>query len=216
MLLIKEFNDYYDFGVGFGVDKKIVYNRKRESYDLFNPQTHTPKYILDIYAHVKKLDKHDWKTPKALSLRTVIGFCGVIYSVPRIVDVGKPTIHVWQASDIPDKLGQGQLYDWASRISKKMTLAEWALKNDPVITYEAMDFFLKNQLVCFAVSGNKVIINPNLSEYGLQKRLPGIDAFQVLSMHLSRLSTKEQAHNSISDKDLRDAKGFDDMSFRHR
>lgn len=216
LLLIKEFNDYYDFGTSFGVDNKVVYNRRREEYDLLATDATLPPKVVAIRDKIHSFGKSDyWGIPHSLSTRAYIGFCGVIYSIPKIALVGLPSIYIWGEDDIPQDVAKRKINRWMSS-SRGKTVEEWASKNALIKTFECKEFFINNDLVSFAADGISITINPNLSSFGLQKVLPGLEAFQMLSMFLSEKSSMEEEYRAGSDIDIRTAKGFDNMSFKKR
>lgn len=216
MLLIKEFDDYYDFGVGFGVDKKIVYKRRSEKYNLAEKSASIPERIISIRNKIDSFEKPGyWETPRLLSSRSFIGFCGVIYSIPRVDEEGKPSVYIWGKDDLPKKISESIVSIWG-RKARNLTIGEWASKNNVVKTFECKDFFVENKLIAFVVDGDNITLNPNMSKLGLQKALPGLEAFQLLSMYLAEFNNDEKESVSGTDIDIRNAKGFDNMSFKKR
>lgn len=233
MLLIKSFDDYYDFGIGFGVDKKIVYNRKMLTasvgYDEVTllgttdkmgekADPETAEKIRSIVEYVSKHGRRPgFHSPLLFREIAYLGFCGKIYTVPYSSANFPLREYFWTRDDVPLKALNKSLNVIESGFDKKArTVEKWLDKNELVKIHDAHDFFIEHELVCFLVMGSTVIINPVLSKLGFQKYMPGLEAFQTLSMFLAEMNTHEVDNTSGSDEDIRDSKGFDKASFKNR
>jgi hypothetical protein len=61
----------------------------------------------------------------------------------------------------------------------------------------------------------RIIINPNLKEYLIQKKFNPVNTYQEIDMYLSNILTCSENHDiNMTDELKRDSKGFDECSFK--
>jgi hypothetical protein len=70
----------------------------------------------------------------------------------------------------------------------------------------------------FEISGSGIILNNSLKEFKFKNKMDPYTCFQQISMFVSYLNNPEEEVNirSMSDKVIRDAKGFNNCSFKKR
>lgn len=201
MIINSKFIDYYDSLAGQYPDKKVVYNRKRETfYDVDIPKEFHP--IINKYCC-----GGTWTIGGRLSKRKdyvgVMLFCGKIFpfgyaetnQVPR--DFKTPYAEINQEKTryfrspfikIPEYDGSGYEHPIAIELCQKY---------GPVI------------LVHFEYRDSYVEINPCL-----KKEKFHLDAYTVYQDILSFLMAHNPVVPEMNDEIKAEARGFDDLSFR--
>lgn len=218
MLLISKFNDYYDTCIGYGVDKSIVFKRKEENT------------VVDIYPYFKELrsiysDKINWGDYGCVL------FCGKIYPFYKLSPITDKTEYIFDTDKIKNN-NVGEIdFRFSSYIYRKKTYDEKVkILIDKIINrfdlirseqnildlhhhYQSPILLLENKP--FSGHRTKITINPCLKDIGFASVVDPYTAFQEISMFISGvLGNKEKETVEIDDLHMRDAKGFDKMSFK--
>ena len=218
MIIISKYNDYYDKSVGYGVDKKIVYMRKQKSIELQNTDTLRKKLI----SLIGKENKTSYKIGNDTIRPFFIGFCGKIYRgysyTPYSRNLSRSdNIYGFNKETFPENILFEKVREEYSFTRNEYTsLSEILDKNSFV--KEDVDFFQENKLVSFFFEddyNSNYIINPILSDFGFQKVMNSVQAFQEISMFISGvLGTNERDMITISDDEKVIKHGFNNRSFR--
>lgn len=230
MLIVRDFQDYYDSAIGFGVDKKIVY--KRSSVE-FRESKHTPKILDDVNDVIRQLD--DQRTRFSIHPYSVfyVGFCGKIWTglYARIdAKTGLPvtTFSYSDAHVLPKAFYWGEKdflageFDKARKASWQRgpadgghTLRDWFSQNKSIAGHDALDVFTEHKIVSFVHFENTLITNPCLKNFSFQRVIGGVEAFQEIAMFISGvLGQPENDTSPLEDKYRIMAHGFDKHSFR--
>lgn len=221
MLIISKFKDYYDHGVAFGVDKKVVYTRHTEKVEYREVRP----FMKDV---LSKCPKHLYQSNSRNSLDKVpqifvVGFCGNIY-VGMVMYLRKNSGVI------------GYLPEYVPTYCySEEDVAEFYAKHHPGVTppnFEKRRFrdatcytsypYQKpfDTLGCpaFVYADGDLLTNPKLSDYRFHRKVAPMDAFQELSMYLPGvlLNTEDPAGAPLTDAGKALSKGFDKHSFRKR
>lgn len=216
MLIVSKFRDYYDSGLAYGVDKKVVYARNQEvNYDM--------DYIGKVYETLAGASR--WRGPysrvRSFSFtgsnpyrltsvtEGILGFCGKLYSVYRVVFLHKPE-EFWVT---PKQFPLHEFEPKGLFNRRYRDRSAEALIGSLFLKKENLEIFEKLGVPVFLWEVDRVTLNPNLSELRFGKVIPPEMAFQELSMWLSK---EKEVPNNTPDKYLALSKGFDKHSFRKR
>ena len=222
MLIVSKFNDYYDSGAKYGVDKTCVYNRITSSYDLpssiWNRRKPHEKAITSYYVEKSNGER-------CLVSGFVIGFCGNFY--PAIVISGPTGVddlvfyeerlyQRWMHKEGIDRARYTRVWG-AGRLSGNKEIN--AFYNPD--TYSSLSgIFDKHPVfsVTCDTSGkliHTVTICPNLRVANFYKIKDAFTGFQDIYMYLSGvIGNTEKDMVDISDSDMLYKKGFDSKSFK--
>lgn len=220
MKIVSDFKDYYDFGISYGIDEAVRYER-------FTKVIQPPKKI-----------KH--------KQGGIIGFCGEFWEVINLHKEGK-YIHGVKIRgnhgrfelnpvDIAELIDLGWVegplsynkYD-SNEIESQYFLrsvdldtVDWNTSNWLQHNYSHWNTWLKSVFVEYGLpifyvgmekDNYEVTLNPMTLDYGLQKVLEPVDAFQKLSMFIPSLRQVDTF--TMTDEEKGRSKGFDAYSFRH-
>lgn len=232
MLINRNFQDYYDAAIGFGVDKQIVYNRRSVEY---KPafQKKNPKIIDDVQDVLRRLEdqwSHLATHPYGMFH---VGFCGKIYTgfyarvdpktcVPVTSFTMQqahslPKAFYWCEKDfLPGEFDKPRSrYCYRDPVTNGPTLREWYKRNQALLAYEALDIFVEHKVVSFVVLDNTLVTDPCLKDFNFQRVIGGVETFQEISMFLSGvLGQPDRSMIDLDDKYRVMAHGFDKHSFR--
>lgn len=211
MLLIRKFYDYYDTCVGYGVDKNIVYNRETK---YINIDLHKNFPNLKNIMKTNFLFEFKWKYYNLLS------FCGEIYPFICFNKYSFDIIkHTFYDIEHLNKIDSNDYFNYGTKKEYINSIANTfdEIKN----SIDTINLHHKTKSPILLIGGESlqdetnVIVNPCLKTYNFQKIKDPYTAFQDISMFISGvLGNNEINVVNISDKDLRDSKGFDNMSFK--
>jgi len=239
MLIISKFNDYYDSALGVaGVDKTVVYRRKTKEIDAND-------WMLRVNWFPELTTRYTWHSGSYMDYQTdfvarlrgqqfkqyhlkvfIIGFCGKVYKGVRL------------SSDITDSSYRGTYHYCLYTLVKEMGRLSISFKDADVnvfdfetveckqMTEDKIISFIstgekeythhRNRLDVWTDSKNKAYLNPVLKDYQFYRIVDTYTAFQEISMYISGvIGTGEKETITISDEDMRDAKGFDKYSFKN-
>lgn len=238
MLLISKFNDYYDSALAGGIDKTIVYRRKTKEIE--RPEWMDRKYwfpeLISKYSWSNSIDyKSTFNTININGVRYefnlkvfIIGFCGTVYKGVRLKH-GKvysginynPTYHYSMHSltkemnrlGIIFKTENVRCFDFEPINCPQMIEAKYvSFYNNGAIHSE----YRQERLNKWRDLTNKAYLEPVLKDFQFYRAVPTYTAFQEISMYISGvIGVGEKETITISDEDMRDAKGFNEWSFKH-
>jgi hypothetical protein len=194
MLIVSRFHDYYDTIKSFGIDKTVVYNRKKEETFFKGPHMYS-----------------DGLFQKPFRATRIIGFCGklyplletkgfLIYDRKIALDVVKDS---WNKKDINKCFSED--------IKDPGLLKIFVEKKVPVFIYgDYLAGKYENG------KSRQLILNPKLSDWGFQSVKDPVTAFQDIYMYISGvLGVSAPETVEISDKEMAKKKGHDgEWSFR--
>lgn len=237
MLIVSNFHDYYDSILSFGIDKKIVYQRKTIDLGEFkNLDSILKNYILSlegfsVYEKYPNFISTRLKYEPTEELQLIVIFlAGVQYKLIWLnkycfdssVDLSKDWFYkkedLLYNKDVnenllkqlnPRKSIDNAIKDYFAENGKKASIYNYLVeKNIPILSIR-----IKNQ-----ANGVEALINPCLKKFNFQKLLDPYTAFQNLYMFVGGvIGNKEKEIIKISDKDMIGKKGFDDKwSFRRQ
>lgn len=216
MKVIKSYSDYYDGALSYFMSEVYpVYIREEQSIDkkdlgkLKLPRLF--KYSCSLFKEdLDKYRKRYSSNGSAIADLIVIGFCGKIYPM-----------FIVEGSDIDSK------YFFSTSEKLKSSFENIEDKYNLEIRYEIiyqslqansnlLDLFLKYKVPSFMYSGNELILNPVLKNFGLQTVLHPFNAVQELNMFLSNqlCDTSNPVMPVGDDVTLARSKGYDKYSFR--
>ena len=230
MKLISKFNDYYDIGISYGIDPNVVYQREETEIvksDVLNyiglNATDTVRYI-DLVSKMTAQSEvfsetNNWFAIFGMNPNCIVmGFCGWWYFGVVLPSKGYiDTIVYWDKSD--RAIDEIEKKYWNDRWEGEKKDALRFLKKkpvyniDPFIHFETPIIFLDNKS---RKSENFLVYKDiNLSEYGFANVVDPWTAFQEVNMFVTGIMGQSIPSTvQVSDTDLRDAKGFDNMSFK--
>lgn len=122
-----------------------------------------------------------------------------------LIEVGVPTkekskwrFSSWGRTDLLYAEGQKRFFDPKSHAEQDVA-------------------FLRYKCPVFVFQDMRYVLNPRLADYHFQKVKDSFSAFQEVFQYISGvLGTNENPMVTISDKEKRDKKGFDNWSFKKR
>lgn len=244
MRIISKFYDYYDIGLSYGIDPKIIYKRKTKTISIEYKKIRAEKNKNTEYFEIAKrvfpeIDTRlmfyklygSDKTYLDINSLGCIIFCGHVY--PFI----KCRINRCDLSNYQYIYSLEKMDEFIDNSNSKKIKQKYYDKKD--------NFFNTNNRLSFNNFFNNlnrsyiniidlhkeydtpifiykreyynfnIIFNPNLKKYSFYQVQDAYTAFQNLSMFMSGiLGVKENKILDISDNDLKHMKGFDEKSFR--
>lgn len=234
MRIISKFHDYYDSVQGIGYDPDLIYHRVQDQnvleLDTIRSEWRKPKFIMPFdmpqlsESFFEYINLTKWRNtlPSDCTLY-LIGFCGKYYLVLR--HAGDPPQNFFDEDSVVEYYSQYCAdnkfkYNWFELFGK---LGESKIKpfhdeiepfrciNCPVFSIELKSYYS----VFFE---RKIItINPSLADFQFYRLFDTYTAYQEIAMFISGvLGWPENDMIKISDTDMRDAKGFDEYSFKKR
>ena len=233
MKLISNFTDYYEAsGLAFGVDNKLVYERKTTKVD---------SGIL-TYQEIKQLTDYAQLMPRSGYFtgfnvhKKLIGFCGKLYPAWKLFytsEQGHNTLVFTKSNQLINYFEANKLTKWLDNFTEPkkgkwrrgyaLPLKQWAIDywtNNYLGINVNQDIFYKLNSPVFKCSVShldihNLVINPNLKELSFQHVLDPFTAFQEISMYLGSINSQgENRDYSVgSDKIIAEQKGFGSKSF---
>lgn len=231
MILNSKFHDYYDNCLGFGRDKKVVYDRETKVLTDRDRGTSRKVSVKEINVALAACNgwgpdihtehRGHWITEdRRYHSVMVIGFCGHLYKVlgkhwfdhggiihGKYVPSNWKVEPLFTAEDMPADIRRSSPH-WG----RDLTYEQWFKEplhrenNDPFIEYDAPVF------VAYA---DRVIVNPCLRDFGFHHFKDGTTAFQEISAYIAgTLSSAKQMQVPVDDVNMAHSKGFDKHSFR--
>ncbi len=219
MRIISDFHDYYDIGMQNGVDVKLPYRRftREESIHITIPG-------------------RSWRSSDGYSRDYIVlffGFAGGIY--PAIVQAKSSDEYLiyYDLAELDKVHYDEQIYNereekhrivWRKPRrdkERKECLAEikedlddiWGFRDRKELRCLFEQF--KTAIFVHRMGSDRVVINERLNQYGFQKVLPPMQAFQELEMYVGSYLTQPVIEEPpISDKIKAEIHGFDKYSFR--
>lgn len=232
MIIKSDFQDYYDYCLGYGIDKKVVYNRKKEIIEARRAMEEVPPKLKAVLSSCNGWgpDMTLWpiraySSGRAVSV-VVVGFAGKLMKVILTDTLVKtPVERVTRKGYYPhvNEEWVKELHFTADTLPADITEKKrWRLHNltygdvfKAPLTRENDEVFIALGAPVFVAYEDAVIINPKLSDYGFGKHVDGVTAFQEISTYIAgALSSANSLPMVTDDKSLAQAKGFDKHSFR--
>jgi hypothetical protein len=242
MLIVSKFHDYYDTAIGYGVDKTVVYERtprvwlRRKKQWEENP-LQLPAYV-NTYHYLGGWDYGDlhYSVSYGDSIRRqgrrlyyhethagfhLIGFCGEVWPVLFVeTPQGDQTPAEWEKTryrvcyTVEEALklrAEYDIHDWSF---KEKRLRQFFNLEDVSIRQQE-ERFIRHKCPVFMSTYRRLILNPCLKPAQFYRIKDPYTAFQDIYMYISGvLGTVSKETVEISDKDMRDKKGFDEWSFK--
>lgn len=214
MLIISKFHDYYDTAIAFGVDKTIVYERKKETINHYRSWR---------YRHEHKSHKKYTYTSDTL----VVGFCGEIYPAVAINKRSKVDVVYTPVNEDHFFYDKKSMMEWIDKEEIEDT-GRWGRwepftlgdeyfdpRSDRHTYMNYKDIFVEHQVPVFVYEDRCITVNPALKDYRFAKVKDPFTAFQDIMQYISGvLGVGSPAMIEISNEDMRDKKGFNDWSFK--
>ena len=238
MKIIREYYDYYDSCMGYGIDLTAVYDRKMsEIEDDKNPLLIKSRKMLFSFNHSYSrgpfIQEVFYSKKKDYYLESgCIGFCGIIYPFIQVVVEAHPgtykkykKIIFYNGDDFIrylDKINYKSSNSWDGSVFKKDLVSKIF---EPI---ENIEFFFDLQQPCWANvpinnintrynKNRKFVINPKLEDFYFFKKFDAFSAFQQINMFLSGvLGAVHPPTIEISDEVKKFKHGFDDWSFKNK
>lgn len=238
MRIISKFHDYYDSVQSVGYDPHLIYHRVQDELRIMADHMHyygrvgsagfhmpegMPKFSDSFLAHISPpTSRTNFMAPSGrLSL---IGFAGKYYLV---LEESKP-------HSVEGTYGRDFFYDAESAIKfyaehyerevkygvlkllGECSINPFADEIEPFRVLNSPVFHIDLRTKYRLYGNDKILtVNPELARMQFYKLFDPFSAYQEIAMFLSGvLGWPENATVQISDKDMRDAKGFDDWSFK--
>lgn len=241
MRIISTFHDYYDVGLGLGIDENLRYVRETSvtPYDGYADDVEGWRFEVPF----------DKDRQRAVITSILIGFAGTLYPCVRIVtekaiherDTVQYTLqtkqHFYEADAAIRFLQKHQIplepdsHHWHGGLDTVFraffecthypALRE-ALQTTPCFAIETVErFYIENggentddrEWYGYNMTWT---VNPILARFDFITVKEPMQAFQALSVYLGTQTREEDRRITIDDRDLAQAKGFDDNSFKKR
>jgi len=216
MRIYSKFKDYYDNVQFYGSDSTVVYVRNTE--EIIDPLAHVPP-LWNYYALYRFGIE---------STAFDIFFCGKRYRGYRFY-INNKDVYVYTKvqfiNKVVNKLSKSDRKSinrtfknvWQLRdatVLQKMLLGFKSPEDFASFDNLAVHIEYRSPVVCY-IDG-KVIVNPNLKEYGFASIVHPFTAYQELDMFMSGvLGGNAPVMVEISNEDRIAKHGFNDLSFRH-
>ena len=228
MLIISKFKDYYDQSAAFGVDKKIVFNRKDKELEYKIPSPFKVKELMSKRYH----NLGYWFNHVKYGF---VYLAGDIYPFVEInfndinADCKKNNYeYIYDPKDFdrPDfkerfkKLQDGISFDFDGSSKVKNIKKSLSIMRDDLNKYykEFLESVLiKNEAAYFkgymknlrSEVKVKAYIHPNLKNIGFGKILSAPELFTKIEQYVSSFNNRDDLMVEISDKDKAVARGHD-------
>jgi hypothetical protein len=231
MRILSKFQDYYDSGLVYGVDTKLLYERKTENI-LYSELSNSHRNLLNEY--INNLPNHSgWNNDFSLT-PGVIGFCGKLYPIYQYIDntINYRTYDYFtnfnkfakSCKNLPEsmfKVRDKKTVDYKSRrFTTKPELWCFELAEQTYAGTLAEDIFYSLNVPVFLRWSNQkswvnkelqttITVNPSLKELGFQHYFDPLVAFQEVSMYVGSLQNRNENVNYTvgSDKVIAESKG---------
>lgn len=242
MRIIGKKSDYYDPVQAYGLDENMVYVREereigeksvRKTFGNIKSRQFSSVILNELL--MQQLDEGGSVFSRR-SFRSsyspymddmeffVIGFCGIFYPCVRITK-GKSVMCFYPGDkvEIPYKLCSYDRGDQRNKESDEKRISRFLdlrfKEGDDIFHYFKTPILAFNITDSYSRSMDKtrLYVNPLLSDFKFYRVKDAYTAFQDIAQYLGGvLGDLNDKTVSISDKDMRDAKGFDDWSFKKR
>jgi len=232
MLIISDFFDYYD-KVQTVIDKSITYKRKEEEFIV--EKENFDEFLWKVFN--SHFVRHGWEETKEKRFKVTyyvsyVLFCGKVYlCINKYIQdtIAGRTEHFFPSSfnDLESSCGGEEKPQPVMRKRFRRKRNEWTKKYLEALEITKKDFSeyhrkYKSPILHIKISKVqsaepiKIVVNPCLKDLSFMAAVDPYTAYQEIYMYLDGvLSTrKENEMEKISDVDMRDAKGFDDRSFK--
>ena len=217
MKIISDFHDYYDVGMQNGIDPQLPYRRFRREERIKNLIGFDGLWYLyedDAFADKNRI--------------LYFGFAGKIYPALEHIDDSNETIYIFDPNRIDplyfdDAIRQMMLCgrDEGRKRAENRCFLQIEKQIKDMFSWKddkgLLRLFdeLKTAIFVWWMESPTVIINERLNQYGFQKVLPPMQAFQELEMYVGACLTKPTIEEPpIPDKIKAEIHGFDKYSFR--
>jgi len=241
MRIISKFHDYYDSIQSVGYDPELVYVRKQTTGRIskvsgwgvmgnpkFDMPLDMPHFSESFIEHIRGM-RHTYGfrsyMPADFTL-FLVGFCGKYYlGGTHVTHDSTFTYEPTATTQTFYDYDQADEYFLTYHKSKKQKPKRYPILKrlgESSITpfNDSIEPFRIINAPCFLVPLHlmhdmEVTVNPCLADYQFYRLFDTYTAYQEIAMFLSGvLGWPENATVDISDTDMRDAKGFDDWSFK--
>lgn len=241
MRIISKFHDYYDSVQSVGYDPNLIYHRVQNEYrielrqhyyygrnpDNFIMPEGMPTFSESFLMHVSPMVQRGGASfmPDRGTL-FLIGFCGKYYlALEQTVTV--PPYNFSESEYLHDKDSAVKFFQERRKnqperevfgILGECTVNPFADSLEPFRALNAPVFRmdLRNYRSIFSLE-KTLTVNPELAAMQFYRVFDPFTAYQEIAMFLSGvLGWPENAMVQISDEDMRDAKGFDEWSFKKK
>jgi hypothetical protein len=192
----KEFNDYYDSCMTYGMDEKLVYVRNLEEYSqksrLYTLVFNELQKFMSYNSRKNNFSSLNCDTSEFKIKSGIIGFCGKLYPYFKIFSE--------ETQQIKYTFDKKFMKAFTIKISKNNS--NFFSLNLSLATVESFmsvkinqDLFFKLGNPIFQIDNKKLIINPNLRRYKFYKIINAFTAYQEISIFLG--GVLEEAHPPI-------------------
>lgn len=229
MRIISDFKDYYDSAAAYGIDKTVVYQRKRT--ELVVPAMET------LFEEMPK--QHDFERWAEMQLRVLV-VAGNGYPVVSLIEgsltLSKVTTHWYDLEALNRHIANhpkrenflSRYGGWDGderRWSKRYTMSYAGLKGafakvrSMDLPHLCIEHGTPVMLIQWGEHKSKpnLILNPKLSNLRFQNVMDAYTAFQEIDMFVSGvLGQSANPMVAISDQDRIAKHGFDKWSFRKK
>jgi hypothetical protein len=228
MLIVSKFKDYYDSSVGLGIDKTIVYNRKKEHIDNsdFLKNINNLENVFFNSNNIFGEHNINMRVDNKEAYSFVIGFCGKLY--PGIIlekgtdkSFEKTKEFIYDKKEAYKELNFHIKGSYNNKRYEKCFNTNWNIisKHDPIDIHRKY-----NTPIFIWVSdryhGNEdFIINPRLKAYSFYKVFDSYTCFQEIQMFISGVLPQgdDVPQTDMSEKQKVNQYGFDEKyGFRKR
>jgi hypothetical protein len=211
MRLHTDFRDYYDHAVGYGIDERVHYNRFTEEVEM------QIKSQLDFPEH---------------SRAGLLGFCGRIHPFIEFrkynrkwddQDDGSPLeiverFYAYNLAEYERQEAKWADYnyrysyvDHSRALKLKRFFLDWSFESDEIF----LRYKVPVWMIGFDHHRNKGLLNPRLKDFGFERIIDPLTAFQEISMYVANILVEQKETVDIEDKYRIEQHGFDlKKSFR--
>lgn len=233
MRIISTFHDYYDGVQSLGYDPGLIYIREpRDLVYRDNNLVNSRLFNREFYFNFGNKNIH--------FRFMLVGFCGNIF--PLIIFQSKYYCYSIEDADIAIKkinmkevynkyMGKSKKYIFTPELSRKRmsnffnkNYSDWLVKvsfheTERILNSLAIEH--KVPIFIFGYNYNHgcqtLTLNCNLQSINFQRIKDAYTTYQEIAQHLSGvLGQNDKPTIQISDKDMRDKKGFDEWSFKKK
>lgn len=231
MRILSKFKDYYDSALAFGEDASLIYSRIESIVPLnkldMDWLESVKKKLPNIALHseingIRRVYSYD-----TISEAFIIGFCGRLYPCVHLKIEPLKEMYAYSYDEVISFLKKHKLHKTLKDF-EEMDGWLWNSKSNLVDFFnlkvdDFQKFFLESKTPVFKIDFNggkrqnepRVTLNPQLSENSFVRVVDPFTAYQELSMYIGGvLGVSAPELVEISDKDLRDKKGFNNISFK--
>jgi hypothetical protein len=200
--IISKQKDYYDFGMCYGIDPKLVYermNRKmtKEEFEVLS----TIKLGRIVYTF--------WNDgTKGYELG--LGFCGKLY---KFVKWDSPSCYIWTYEDFVKYDGKSE-HNWTKQ-SEIDFFQPTVLDDKYFKLVDSPIFLIANETRVEMEYFNRSEVDPNLKEIGFHNIMDATTCFNEISQYIGNVLNAPPEMVKVSDKERIHKAGFDNKSFKN-